>query len=336
MSLKIVRRGKRGIFQIVGTVAGCHIRKSTGLESERHAEAERIKLETRLLDEATYGKRHTATFYEAVDLYRVKGGSRRFAGPLVKHFGARRLTDIRDLDVANFATLYYPTATPATLNRQVYTPLIAIWRQANAAGLCGPHEFTRPKKGKTVAVTFATDEDLAILLPVCSLELDAAIRLLSFTGARASEVCRSEPKHVNWTAQTILYPQTKSAPRVVALAPIVMAALLPLRHVQGRLCGFNDRWRLNSAIAEACKRAGLPVMSSHQVGRHAFAARLLGQGKTLKEVQEAGGWSPDSLPMLARVYGHMERKAVDAAVRAADADLSKLLNLNPNSRSQST
>ena len=28
-------------------------------------------------------------------------------------------------------------------------------------------------------------------------------------------------------------------------------------------------------------------MSSHKVGRHAFAARLLGQGKSLKLVQEA-------------------------------------------------
>jgi len=105
-----------------------------------------------------------------------------------------------------------------------------------------------------------------------------------------------------------------------------MEALAQLRaRKEGGLFGFRDRWRLNRAIAEACTRAGLPVMTSHQVGRHSFAARLLRQGKTLKEVQEAGGWSPDSLPMLARVYGHLERKAVDSAVRDADGELSAML-----------
>jgi hypothetical protein len=73
------------------------------------------------------------------------------------------------------------------------------------------------------------------------------------------------------------------------------------------------------------ERVGLPVMTSHQIGRHAFAARLLRQRKTLKEVQEAGGWSVGSMPMLAATYAHLEMSAVEQAVLGADVALRGML-----------
>lgn len=326
--LKIVRRGEKGIFQIVGTcpLTGERIRESTGLVSERHAEAKRVQLEARLLDEATYGKRQTATFAAAVTLYRQKGRPARFLGPLIHHFGMKRMGSIADLDLTNFAALHYPNARPQTLDRQVYTPMIAVWRCAHVAGLCGPHEFTRPKKPEPDAIRFARDEDVLVLLPHCWVELKAALLLLTFTGARASEACRLEDRDVDWAEGKALFRKTKSGkPRVVALAPIVLEALLPLRGRQGPLMGFANRWSLNRALARACKAAGLPVMASHALGRHAFAARLLRRGHTLKEVQEAGGWSAKSFPLVAAIYGHLERSAVDAAVRSADTSLVQAL-----------
>jgi len=166
--LKIKRRGKAGIFQITGTVAGTRIRESAGTSSERHADAKRAKLEAELLDVATYGKRRTATFSEAVILYRQKGHSGRFLTPLNDHFGMMRLADIDDIAVANFASKHYPNAKPQTLDRQVYTPLIAVWRCAHESKLCGPHEFRRPKKPEPDAVVFAKDEDLVKLGRVVS------------------------------------------------------------------------------------------------------------------------------------------------------------------------
>jgi integrase len=326
--LKIVRRGKKGIYQIVGTcpITGGSIRKSTGTDSERHADAFRVQLETRLLDERTFGKRATATFAEAVVLYQQKGHGLRYSGLLTRHFGARRLDSITDLDVANFAALHYPNAKPQTINRQVYTPLISIWRVAHAARMCGPHEFRRPKQPEREAVVFATDEDIARLLKVSDQRGIAAILLLTFTGARASEVCRVTVADIDWEARTILFRKTKPGkPRMVPLAPMVLEALLPLRQVQGPLLGFRHLMQLDRVLKAACKAAGLPALSSHKIGRHAFAARLLRQGKTLKEVQEAGGWGAASMAMIAATYAHLERKAVDAAVREADGPLAQLL-----------
>jgi len=201
--------------------------------------------------------------------------------------------------------------------------MVSIWREAHGAGMCGPHEFRRPKKPERETVVFATDEDIAKLL--CRGPR-VAILLLTFTGARASEVCRITAADVDWEMRTVLLRKTKNGkPRVVPLTPMTLEALLPLRQAGGPLCGYANRWRLNRALETACEAAGVPVMTSHQVGRHAFAARLLRQGKTLKEVQEAGGWSAASMPMVAATYAHLEKSAVDAAVRGADTTLAQLI-----------
>jgi hypothetical protein len=55
--LKIVRRGSKGIFQIIGTVAGQRVRESTGVDSEAHAKVIRARRESELLEEAAWGKR---------------------------------------------------------------------------------------------------------------------------------------------------------------------------------------------------------------------------------------------------------------------------------------
>ena len=107
--LKKVRRGKKGIFQITGTLCGVRVRESTGLNSEPHAEAKRIQLENEILEKATWGERGTAFFAEAVTLY-LESRSERFITPLLEHFGRWRMGDISQAEVSKFAQLAYPGA----------------------------------------------------------------------------------------------------------------------------------------------------------------------------------------------------------------------------------
>ena len=109
------------------------------------------------------------------------------------------------------------------------------------------------------------------------------------------------------------------------MAPSVYEAMLPFKG-RNPFFGCRDRFHLNRMIARACKRAGVPPITSHKIGRHSFAARLLAQGLSLKAVQQAGGWSEDSIAMLAKHYGHLEQSALDAAVRSSDTNLAQLLN----------
>jgi integrase len=324
--LKIERRGKKGIFQIIGTLRGVRVHESTRTTSEPHAEALRIQLEKRILDEDVYGKRVTAIFSEAVVAYLEGGGSPRFVTPLNQHFGPWRMGDITQAEVMRFAKKQYPTASPQTIDRHVFTPLIAIWTAAHEAGLCGPHELRRPRKPERAPVAYAKDNDVAQLLPACSIRLKAALLFITFTGARVSECCRVEDTHVDWKARSALFWRTKNGkPRTVVLPEMVYKAMLPLRGAEGPLFGFKQRWSFNQALARACRRAGLPVLTSHKVGRHAFAARLLRAGWTLKEVQEAGGWSPDSMVLLAETYGHVEQSAIDRMVRQSDRELTQII-----------
>lgn len=324
--LKIEARGKKGIFQIVGKIRGQRVHQSTGTTSRAHAEAERIKLEKQILDADIYGRRSTATFAEAVEAYLDSGGSSRFLARLNGHFGRWLIGNISQAEVVKFHKLHYPKASAQTLNREVFTPLIAVWRAAHRARLCGPHEFQRPRQPETRPVKYATDDMLAKLLPVCGFRLKAAILFVSFTAARASEACRLTSADVDWESRTVLLQKTKSGhPRMVALSPMLYSALLPLKGTEGPLFGFGQRWSLNQALARACKRAGVPILTSHKIGRHAFAARLLKAGKTLKEVQEAGGWSSMSMGMLAGTYGHLEQSAVDQIVRDADQELAGIV-----------
>ena len=80
-----------------------------------------------------------------------------------------------------------------------------------------------------------------------------------------------------------------------------------------RLFPYGDRHNVYRALRAVCKKAGLPYYGTHALGRHAFATRLLKQGKSLKFVQDAGGWK--SIKMPAMHYGHLEKSEVQDEIR---------------------
>lgn len=110
---------------------------------------------------------------------------------------------------------------------------------------------------------------------------------------------------------------------------------------------YAARWSVNQAIERVCDKINVkhgalvikrekingkyvivktwltdpvfPYKSSHKVGRHAFAARLLGEGKSLKFVAEAGGWN--NIGIVSASYGHLERSAVDDRLRESTSDM---------------
>jgi integrase/recombinase XerD len=125
VSLKIVARGARGTYQIIGKLKGRRIHQSTGTTSRSHAEAMRVRLENEILDQAVFGQRPTAIFAQAANIYLDGDGSPRFLRPLVEHFGRWRLSDIDQLAVLAFVRLTYSGASPQTINRQTFSPLVA-------------------------------------------------------------------------------------------------------------------------------------------------------------------------------------------------------------------
>ena len=326
---------KKGVFYIQGTINGKRIRQSTRLRSREHAEAFRAKREKEELDRAIYGDR-VATFSEAVLVYAEKGGEGRFLEPLIERWGNVRLSDITAHDVSRFARERYGALAPATVKRQLYTPLNAVMRAAAKAGLCGLRVFEAPKVVRH-PVRYASEDWLRKFLTYANPRITAMVCFLTLTGARVSEACRLKLKDLDleggyatlWMGKTRRSRRVKLSPVVISHIEEVLGDGREL-HPDLEVFGYADRWSVNQAIRRVCKRAGIEYLSSHKVGRHTFSARLLRLGASLKTVQEAGGWA--SMQIVAETYGHLESSLVDAAVEDAGIGFSQLVAVKRQTR----
>ena len=315
--LKLTQRGK--VYYITGTLRGGRYRESTGTDSRPHAETILAKRQNEILDRDVFGEKRTALFAEAVLLYVEGGGEARFLNLLLNRWGGRRIEEITATEVAQAAKDIYPGRSAATLDRQLYTPLNAVLRKAAKAGLAEFKVLDRPKV-KRKPVTIPDECWLWSFLPHANASLQAIVLFMSFTAARVAEACRLQWSDVDLTRKKALLGITKNGkPREVALAPVVIDALLKLERRNAPVFGYAARWSVNQAIERACRRGGLIYYSSHKIGRHSFAARLLRAGHSTRLVQVAGGWS--SIGIVAEHYGHLEQTEVDRAVASVGTQL---------------
>src|SRR5262249_21783253 len=126
MPLRLVRRPKSPNWIIRGTVRGIRVEESAGTSDRRFAEEIRAKREAEILAQSVYGRRATCTFAQAALSYIEGGGSKRFLAPVVKYFGTTPLVRIDQDAIERGARKVYPDVSPATLDRQFYTPTSAV------------------------------------------------------------------------------------------------------------------------------------------------------------------------------------------------------------------
>lgn len=342
--LRCSRRAGSPYYQITGTFRGVTVRQSAGTADFEYAEQLRLEIEKRIMEETLHGAKAVATFGRIANLYldQRKGSDDRFVKWLIDAFADTKAADITDEAVLKFCRERYPNASPATLNRQVYTPLIAILNAGADATpkLCDVPKFKRPAAVSKV-VEYADDEWLGKFLSYrvktstddpngekatfALLRLQAIVLLLTTTGCRVAEACRLTWGDLDFKKGTALLARTKNGnPRRLVLGSNVVDALhtlainspdaaVPAR----RVFGFGNRWSVNTALKRACRKMGLKFYSSHKLGRHACAARLLARGHTLGETAKALGWSAKSIGLVHQVYGHLEQSKLDDAVRGA-------------------
>ena len=321
--LTLTRRGK--IWHIAGSIRGRRYRESTGTDSRPHAEALLAKRQTEIIERATWGPERVSTFAEAITLYLQQGGEAKFLMPLLERWGDWRIADITQAEVSAAAHEIYPGWAASSHVRYVFTPLSAVIRCAARAGLCAPKTFDKPKIRRK-AVAYATDDWFQRVLPYCNRPLRALLLFLTLTGARVTEACELAWGDIDWGREQALLRMTKNGlPRLCDLAPPVIDAIRAIQVPQpkptDRVFGYGYRRSVNKAIERVCMQAGAPYLSSHQIGRHAFAARLLRDGHSLKLVQEAGGWKVAR--MVSEHSRHLERTQVSAAVKAAGTNLAQ-------------
>lgn len=143
--LKLTRRPDSPHWHIAGTLRGVRVRESTQTDSRPHAESILARRTQEILDRSVFGEARCATFAEAVNLYLDLGGEARYLEPLVTRWGTWRLAAITPLEIARAGREIYPGRAASTLDRQLYTPLVAVLSEAARAGLCPPPKISRPK-----------------------------------------------------------------------------------------------------------------------------------------------------------------------------------------------
>jgi integrase len=248
------------------------------------------------------------------------GGERRFLEPILLRIGDKPLDAITQATVNALAVDIYPDATPATRNRQVYTPVAAILA-ASGARLA----LARPKGWRGKPRTFFLTPEQAFALFDAAHELQprfaGLLIFLTYCGPRLSEALRLIWDDVDLDAGTARLRETKNGePQTAYLPPAAVAALrsLPRLSERGRplqsVFGFSKAGRLYQLLDRACEAAGvvIPDRVAFHAFRHTYGAWMRRYGDADTSIMVAAGRWKDAAS--ARVYEHVD--ASDAARRA--------------------
>lgn len=149
---------------------------------------------------SVYGKAYTATFLDAALSYLEAGGSPRFLGSfneeekqwdgLIGKIGKDHLKNMDQAYLNKAASELYPNYSPLSLNRQFWTPFIAVWNHATKGNnpLCKPVIWQRakvPKKPKPR--TSVPYEDAIKLINASSWAGAKILFFLFWSGCRPEE-----------------------------------------------------------------------------------------------------------------------------------------------------
>lgn len=316
----------RGAVKIPGSQKRIVVRESTGTTSRVEAETYRDRLRQEIIDRETLGPAHGLTFADCVVIYVEKGGEKRFLKPILERFGTTKVKDLRAADVSAFAAEHYGHMTPASVKRMYYTPLNAVIRRGCKENDLPVRSF-EPPRVEHKAVENAPLDWFPQFFAAAHFRVAATVLFLTTTGRRVTETCNLKVGDCDLIEGRALIRKTKSGkPKVIPLTGPMVAAISKLIEIDGSgpddtVFGYASRWSVNQAIERVCQKAGIKYYSSHRLGRHSFAARVLGAGYDIKRLKEAGGWA--TLQVVSETYGHLERSEVDRLVLEVGSEVGR-------------
>ena len=134
MPLKLIlpRAGMSKNWRIRGTYLRERVDQTTVTPDKKLATKILAKVRDDI-ERGAFSRPGAPTFADAALKYIEAGGEERFVLRLADHFGETPLARIDQAAVDAAALALYPRATPATRNRQVYSPVSAILKAAGAA-----------------------------------------------------------------------------------------------------------------------------------------------------------------------------------------------------------
>jgi integrase len=258
------------------------------------------------------------TFAEAAASYVQHGGEARYLPRLLAVLGDRLVHEITPMEVRQLALDLMPDGAASSRNRMVITPARSVLYHAHELGWRLPARIRLFPVSRGARARPATRRWTERFVEQCEADdlphLAACVLFMQGTGARVSEAVALLGRDVDLGRRLAILRKTKTetdsrrflpdhvAERIRALAP----------GPDDRVFRYTSRFSVNERIWAVCDRAGLPRLSSHRVGRHAFATNALNAGVSVRVAMDAGGWR--SSVIFLETYAH----TIDAGRTVAD------------------
>ena len=281
--------------------------ETTGTCDRAAAEEIRVKREAELLQESIHGRKATVTFQQAAAAYLEAGGDPRFLGTedertgkwsgLIGHFWGVRLASIGQSELDAAAKKLHPSAAPQTLNRQVYTPFVAVWNFAASSNWAEPRQWRRPKVASgtrrasaptrrgTRPVSYETAaEFVAAMSPAPAI----AMTLLFYTGMRPIELFAMDADDVDPEKRWFVVRSSKvGEPRGVPMHDFLVPLVRALKARGGPMVltqkgapyplTEDGGGQISSAVNGAARRTGIADVSPY-TARHTVSTQLVVNG----------------------------------------------------------
>lgn len=332
----IYARSRQPIRQEDGSIAWRQVERSTGTGSIQAAREKVREFAAEYHAEASRPapKGENLTFADAAEQYLLNGNGGRFLPPILERIGLRLCTDIDQSVMTELSLALYPAAKASTLNRQLFTPVCAVLNFVGLRPL-----LRRPKghdKLRTIDKSELPDDEwFHAVLPYLTPAKRAVMLLCTLHGCRIGETLERTPDDLDQKRWTLSVPDSKNGtPFQIQLSEPVIEEIRAMlaawriedqkRQARGKpprrrrwLFGTANRSNFARDLAKACDKAGVPVFSSHMLGRHSFATRILSEeGKSLAFLKSAGRWK--SLKAVER-YTHLSKNEVADEIKQMGA-----------------
>jgi integrase len=326
--LTIRRRGKKRIWHIRGSVRVGRetevVREhSCGTDRRDLAEAYRAKLEAEIRHELLHGpggRTQSLTIADAGLRYiaRPGGVSRSDLWRLQKInavVGEKTVSQAAEA-WAEFKRIQCTGSMPSSVARWRATYAAAINYLAAEEGFDAPR-LPRGEKASPKRIRYLAEAQADRLIASYAPHVKPIAIMLRWQGLRIGEALRIDWLHVNWKANSIFVPETKTGePRTVTMHKNTRQALhriwiergspgegpLFLTH-RGQPYRDPRNYKLpggspiKRAHATACRRAGIVDFHVHD-WRHHWASHCVMAGIDLETIRQEGGWK--SLRMVER------------------------------------
>lgn len=247
------------------------------------------------------------TFTQAANLYLTAKPTARFIAPLLRYFSDTLVSEITNAEMRRAANALYPGAAPATIRRQLYTPVKAILNLAAEDDLCTVPKMRAPAGGNKRTVFFLPEQADAVITELGRDRngfLAPMVTFLFGQGCRMSEAITLDGHDISLEHRFAILRDTKNGEeRRVSLIPRVVAALSTLptigqtgpvfRRADG--LGFRHGKASGGQIKKSFDRAVAaaeldPARFTPHVCRHSWATWFHAQTKDVRRLQDEGGW----------------------------------------------